>query len=305
MTIVILSVAILAAALLAGAYFLFDFSCRRKPQSTEPKESQNPYAAVKRETAEDFMALHPEQVSIRSFDGLKLSAYFLPAVNAVGAVIMMHGYRAYGLKDFSTSYDIYRSMGFHVLIPDQRACGESQGEYITFGIRERRDCADWAATLDQRLEGRLPIVLHGLSLGCATVLMCTALSLPKSVRCVVADCGFTSPKAIMAKVMKQWFHLPAFPLMYIANIYTRWIAGFGIQEFSTLQAMENNRLPVLFLHGEKDDFVPIEMTRQNYAACRSPKELVTVPQAGHALSILTDKPRCTQAIQSFVKEYAL
>ena len=132
----------------------------------------------------------------------------------------------------------------------------------------------------------------------------TEADLPETVRGIIADCGFTSPKEILKTVLKRDYHLPAFPLMNLTELLTRWRAGFGYSDASTLDAMKNCRIPVLFIHGEKDSFVPVQMTLDNYMACRAPKELLIVPGAVHAAASLQDPEGYQRTALAFLKKYS-
>lgn len=178
----------------------------------------------------------------------------------------------------------------------------SQGKYITYGVKERFDCRDWAWYAARRW-GERPLFLMGISMGCATVVMASGLELPPSTRGIVADCGFTTPWDIMAHVAKRDFRLPPFPLLYVLDWVARLVAGFGLKEADTRKALEKNKLPVLFLHGEDDDFVPPSMTRENFAACRAEKALYLVPGAAHAQSFAVDTKGCQEQIAGFLEKY--
>ena len=183
---------------------------------------------------------------------------------------------------------------------DQRACGESEGTYITFGVKERQDVLAWARYMDGRLGGQVPLVLEGLSLGAATVMMAADLPLPASVRGIIADCGFTSPWDIIAHCARLWYRLPAFPLVHLLSAYTRLRAGFGYRDCSTLDTLARSSLPVLFIHGGEDRFVPTYMTEQNYEAAAGWKRKRVVPGACHAMSYPTDQAGCQKALLEFM-----
>ncbi len=242
-----------------------------------------------------------ENVSIASFDGLTLRARLLSGNGDKRLVLLSHGYRSKGLWDFPSVTRFYRSLGCGVLLIDQRACGESEGRYIGFGALERRDIAAWVDYLYQRFPST-SIYLDGVSMGSTAVLLSLALPLPPTVRGAIADCGFTSPLEIMAHVQKT-----AYPFS------GRWILG-GIRlmlkvfarydpDLSTLDALKNTTVPVLFLHGDADKFVPVEMTRANFEACASEKRLLIVPGAGHGESYVLDRAGCEQAIREFFDTY--
>ena len=241
-----------------------------------------------------------ETVHILSHDGLKLAARFLN-IGAKKTLILFHGYRSRAFRDFSCVGEYYKGLGFNLLFVDQRAHGESEGEYITFGVKERLDCVRWAEYIDRRVGGE--IILDGLSMGSTTVLMAAGEQLPASVKGVIADCGFTSPKEIMLKVMESDLKIRCRPLFYLVALMVKLRAGFDVDEYSTIEAMKKNRLPILFLHGTEDKFVPCGMTKSAYEACASEKTLILIEGAGHGTSYLKEPETCREALQAFLKKH--
>lgn len=297
---------LLAALLLAALNFFFNFAHRRRRPKRQKKPAPPANEAERR--FQDMVAEgrawvegHPgERVSVTSFDGLRLQGLYFPADRPRACVLLFHGYRSTGLRDFGLLIPYYHDSGFSVLAVDQRACGESEGTYITFGVKERQDVLAWARYMDGRLGGQVPLVLEGLSLGAATVMMAADLPLPASVRGIIADCGFTSPWDIIAHCARLWYRLPAFPLVHLLSAYTRLRAGFGYRDCSTLDTLARSSLPVLFIHGGEDRFVPTYMTEQNYEAAAGWKRKRVVPGAGHAMSYPTDQAGCQKALLEFM-----
>lgn len=245
-----------------------------------------------------------ERQEIISDDGLKLRAIYIPHKNAKGTIICMHGYRSEADIEFVPEVRFLWELGYNLLLPYQRSQGESQGKYITYGVKERYDCRRWVEYANVSLGAETGnLFLCGISMGCATVLMTTALHLPPNVRGIIADCGFTSPWNIIRHVAKRDFHLPAFPMLYILDALCRVIAGFGLRSVSTVDAMKQNKIPVLFIHGEEDDYVPVSMTYENYRACAAPKELYIVKGAGHALAFTVNMEEGKKRIGKFIKKY--
>ncbi len=252
---------------------------------------------------ESARELKTETVTIQSSDGLTLTGHFHPAEHTKRIVIAMHGWRSTWSIDYGASYEFYNKNGCAVLYPDQRGTGESDGEYIGFGVLERRDCLDWINYVIERFGTDIPIYLSGVSMGATTVLMTLGFELPDCIKGVIADCGFTSPRAIWKHVMNNNLKLSdkfAYPIVnYICNKK----AQFDGEEYSTQEALAENKIPVLFIHGGADKFVPIEMTFQNYEACTAEKDLLVVPSAGHGMSCVTDKLSYERAVKSFFKKH--
>ena len=242
-----------------------------------------------------------ENVSIRSFDGLTLRAKLLTGEGDKRLMLLSHGYRSNAMWDFPSVARFYRSLGCGVLLIDQRACGESEGRYIGFGALERRDIAAWADYLYRRFPD-IPIYVDGVSMGSTAVLLSLALPLPPTVRGAIADCGFTSPLEIMAHVQKTAYPYSGRWILSGIRLLLKVFARYD-PELSTLDALKNATVPVLFLHGDADKFVPVEMTRANFEACASEKRLLIVPGAGHGESYVLDRAGCEQAILEFIEAY--
>ncbi len=303
--IIILLLAFAAALFLLICAYFFRFACERGGGGGNLSGSDwDKYADVFAD-GKDWLDSKPtETVEITSFDGLRLSARLIPFPGSHRTVLMMHGYRSSGEFDFAAVAKYYYSLGCNMLIPDQRACGRSEGRYITFGVNESRDCVSWAQYLYERYGQFSDLFLHGVSMGASTVLMAAAYKLPPVTRGIIADCGFTSPRAILTYVLKSRFHLGAFPLMPCMKLICRLCAHFDIDGCDTRAILKQCRLPVVLVHGEADNFVPASMSRENYAACTGLKQLVTVADAGHAESYLVQPQRLQEMLRRFVQEYA-
>ena len=299
---------LLLIAFAAAAVFFFRIAlCRQKPHdqgviTTSRMEGRDPWVqhADKIKAACEWMRSQQfKRESIVSFDGLELSARFLPAPDAVGTVILMHGFHSSCDNDFACILPFYHENGYNILLPDQRAHGQSGGKYITFGVKESRDCLEWARFIEGKYGG--DIFLHGISMGGSTVLFCGGLPLPAGVRGIIDDCGFTSPEEIFRHVLKTAFRLPAFPLMNIEAFLIKSIAGFSPDEVSGPEMMARCKVPVLFVHGTEDKFVPIEMGKRNYDACTAYKRAIWTEGAGHGMSYLTDPERCITELTAFLR----
>ena len=299
---------LIAAALLLFAVvivYFFRFAHHRNDKVTDQMLAADVRLAYKDmiTTGLAYVDTHEhEEVSITSFDGLTLRGTYLPIPNARATIICFHGYRAVGLQDFAPMPEYYQSLGLNVLIVDQRACGKSDGKYTSFGILERRDVLSWAQYMDERLGG-MPLILDGLSMGAASVMLAADLPLPNSVRGIIADCGFTSPWEIIAHCGKQWFHIPAFPMVHLLSAIAHLRFGGGYRSCSTLNSLANSTIPLLLLHGADDDFVPTYMSEENFkASAAALKRKLIVPGAGHGMSYLVDQKRCQEELSNFVDD---
>ncbi len=304
---------LLVGALACATDYFYKFAVVRQKEPKRPKRhkkslsaskglmSLSPYLDEMKLGEEWISAQEMEEISISSHDGLKLVGHLLNA-HTRRTLILFHGYRSRAYRDFSCVAEYYRSLGFNLLFVDQRAHGKSEGEHITFGVKERFDCVRWAEYIDRRIGG--DIFLDGISMGAGTVLMASGERLPGSVRGIIADCGFTSPAEIMEKVMTVDMKMPKQPLFWLVAWVIRLRAGFSVDEYSTIEALKGNRLPVLFLHGKADKFVPCEMTLRAYEACCAEKEIILVENAGHGVSYLLEPERCKAVLKEFVNRYS-
>lgn len=276
-----------------------DLRLMPKPKDQADLTPWAEYDQVIEEGIRWFCAQPVQEVWISSSDGLRLRGRYLPCPHSDKTILLAHGYRSASPEhDFACALKLYHDMGFNLLLIDQRAQGKSQGEYITFGVLEREDVAAWARWLD-RTYGPRAIVLDGISMGAATVLMALSLPLPASVKGVVADCGFTSPQAIISYVMSADYGLPARFLLPGLKLWFRLKAGRSLAGASAPAAISASRLPILLIHGEADKYVPCDMSRENAQA--SPNAtLVTVPGAGHGVSFLMDREKCVKALDNFM-----
>lgn len=298
-------IALLLLMFVSGGYVFYAACVRRKelPWLVE-EEIKNtsyakyyPYIAVANKWLSDH---HAQDVSIRSHDGLELHGLWIPAKKPKATIILMHGYRSTILVDFSMVVELYHSLGMNILLPDQRSHGKSQGRFITFGVKECRDVLRWLEFHNSTF-GEYQVILSGLSMGASTVMYLADEKLPENVKGFIVDCGFTSPKAILAEVYSRITHLPAWPSLWTTDLFARLIAGFSLTEKDSRITLSKNTLPILMVHGTEDDFVPCEMTKQGYTACTGQKQLLLVEGAGHGVSFLADKETYMSRVLAFLK----
>ena len=246
-----------------------------------------------------------EVLRIRSHDGLWLQGYYLAAPRPTNRVaIVAHGYRGNALRDMGEWAQLYHDrLGYNVLLPDARAHGASEGRYIGFGWLERKDMLRWIGLMVDRHGADAAIVLHGLSMGAATVMMTAGEELPSQVRCVIEDCGYTSVIDELSHQLRQMYHLPPFPLMPLASRICRLRAGYTFEEASALDQLRRASTPVLFIHGGADSFVPTGMVYRLHEACAAPKALLVVPDAGHAMAIFDAPERYARTVEAFVARW--
>ena len=281
------SLSILILLLSFFCYRVTFFSPKRKIQSDDTIELPNgktyiPFHTSMKYWSQQVQALPHQNVEITSFDGLTLRGKYYEFAPDAPIELMFHGYRGNAKRDMSGGVLRCFQLGHSALIVDQRGSGLSDGHVISFGINEHRDCLSWLDFMVQRFGSDVKIILTGVSMGAATVLTAADKPLPSNVIGILADCGYTSAKEIIYKVMRQ-IHVSPTLLYPFIRLGARLFGHFSLEETSPIQAMQNCTVPVIFFHGESDDYVPCEMSRKNYEACTARKMLVTIPDAGHCL----------------------
>lgn len=307
MPILIIICALLFILLASSAVFFFIAFVRRdEPDIDNPDSEINGFLAPYREVIKeglDYIAESPKSwVNTVSFDGLKLWARYFDN-GSRRTIILFHGYRSSADRDFSCAVKMYCGAGFNVLLVDERSHGKSEGRLITFGVKESRDVASWVNYCLENTSAD-EIFLSGMSMGATTVLLASGKNLPDSVKGIIADCGFTSPAAIIKKVARQVFHVNASWFLPFMNLYCVVFGHFSICGVSTVKALEKNRIPVLFIHGNSDDFVPCEMSRIGYDSDAGNKELLLIDGAGHGMSYLLDTGRVSGTVLRFLEKYS-
>lgn len=300
---------IIAGGVTYAGFFFYGVAVKRAPKEflakTPDLKADPPVAGASWGEGSQWIARHSfRNVEITSDDGLKLRGYYLPSERAEGrTAIVAHGYSGKG-KDMGAYAKIYyENLGYNVLIPDARGHGESAGGYIGFGWPERRDYLRWIRYILDETGEKAQIVLHGVSMGAATVLMTSGEELPPQVKGIVADCGYTSVKAQLSYQLWRMYHLPSFPFVHSASMITRIKAGYFFGEASALKQVRQARVPVLFIHGDADKFVPFAMMEELYQACRSPKDKLVVRGAGHGLAYDTDNAEYIRKVCGFAARY--
>lgn len=306
MVVVWIIAAILVLLLVSGGY-VFVTACRRRkelPWFVKEELEKTPYGKYYDciRDADRWLRDHGQSVFITSDDGLRLHAHWVPAHNAKGTMLLVHGYRSTKLVDFGVAFAYYHERGFNVLAPDQRSHGRSEGSFITFGVKESRDVLCWIE-FHNRSFGAQPLFLSGLSMGAATVMFLADEPLPGNVRGIIADCGFCSPADIISKVFREVTHLPPGPSILCADLFARCFAGFSLYAKDSRKTLANTNLPVLLIHGKEDHFVPCRMTEESYAACTGKKALLLVEGAGHGVSFLVDHQRYSRMVEAFLANY--
>ena len=245
---------------------------------------------------------NPARWEIQSDDGLKLVGLFIPASTPTNrTVICAHGYTSQSRHMAQFARFFHEKLGFNVLLP---TLGHGKARhYIGFGWHERKDYLLWIQRITEEVGEDSQIVLFGISMGGATVMMVSGEDLPPQVKAIIEDCGYTSVDAQLSYQLSRMYHLPSFPLLNTTSLVTKLKAGYSFSEASALEQIKKNKLPILFIHGAEDWFVPVSMVYELYEACPSEKELYIVEGAGHGAAYGQNPEEYERRVADFLKKY--
>lgn len=300
--------ALLLVLLTSFVCFMMTFySKKRKPLGEDeyllpPGKAYEPFHDELIGWAKKVRAMPYEEMEIKTPDGLTLRGRYYEYKRGAITEILFHGYKGNAERDMSGAVERCFAIGRNAILVDQRASGRSDGHVITFGIKERQDAVLWAKEAVRRFGKDERLILSGVSMGAATVMMASAEALPENVIGILADCGYSSPREIIRKVMKD-MGVPVSLLYPFVKLGARVFGGFDLEETSPIEAMKKCTLPIIFFHGDADGFVPHEMTVRLYEACISEKKtFVSVPGAEHGLAFSASKEDYLRAITKFSDE---
>ncbi len=253
-------------------------------------------------TEEWLQTAESRKISVKTEDGYTLIAAEFPAAEDNHKwVLILHGYTGWKEEMYPFAY-WYHEQGYHVIVPDLRCQGESEGDFIGMGWTDHYDCMLW---LDYILsqDGDAGIVLHGQSMGAAAALMISGdEELSVNIDAVISDCAYTDAYAMFGEKIKDWFHLPAFPLVDTACLVLRMRGGYDLKDASAIDAVRNSRIPTLFIHGDMDEMISVQMSKDLYEAAGCPKELLIIEGAGHAQAHEKDPEAYFGVIRVFLEE---
>lgn len=311
---IICAILILIIALLIGAVFYLQWYALQAQGNARGKNIEESYAFM----YERYPFLEPWIDSLQTRnalrdtfivapDGCRLHALYLYADTATpNTAIAVHGYTDNAVRMLHIGYLYNHDLHYNVLLPDLRYAGLSEGTHIQMGWNDRIDVLRWmdvANNIFSRPDTATRMVVHGISMGGATTMCVSGEPQPPYVNCFVNDCGFTSVWDEYKGELKVQFGLPPFPLLHLASRGTDLRFGWNFREASALSQVRKCRLPMLFIHGAKDTFVPTWMGDTLYAAKPGIKEYWRVPDAEHADSYLKHPKEYTEIVKSFVERY--
>ena len=299
-------VVVLLAILTGGSFYMIDYSLR--PHQCTLEES---LVAMKKNYPQitpwiDSLQAHQalKDTFIVAPDGTKMHAIYAYASQPTKrTAVIVHGYTDNSYEMLHLGYMYNHSLDYNILLPDLRNAGLSGGDAIQMGWLDRKDVMQWIGELPKLFGDTIDVAVHGISMGAATTMMLSGEKLPDYVKCFVEDCGYTSVWDQFEKELDEQFGLPAFPLMYTASWACDWQCGWNFQEASAEEQVKKCDKPMLFIHGDKDDYVPTWMVYEVYKAKPGIKEMWITKGVDHARSYKIYPAEYTGKVKSFMDKY--
>lgn len=275
-----------------------------KVSADNNQKREVPFASKAAESEKWLQQQTLEEYAMVNDRGQMLKGWLLPAENSKVFVFCSHGYRSSGRGEYGKFTKFYHENGINVFMVDHQAHGESEGDKIGFGYYEYQDCLKWLGFINERFGSDIQIFLHGISMGCATVMLMTGdARLPSNVKFTIADCGYTSAWNQFTHNLSSW-HVPVQPTLFFADVACRIKAGYTFRDADPINKMKLASIPVLFIHGSADGFVPTRMGPENYAACGSKeKKLIIVDGADHAESYKVNPDLYEENVKEYIAKY--
>lgn len=237
-------------------------------------------------------------------DGARLHALYAAAPDTTRrTAVIVHGYTDNAIRMLMIGYLYNNDLNYNILLPDLQDNGLSEGPAIQMGWKDRLDVLNWMNIANDIFGKRTQMVVHGISMGAATTMMVSGEAQQPFVKCFVEDCGYTSVWDEFSFQLKDMFGLPEFPLMYTTSWLCNAKYGWNFQEASSLEQVKKCSLPMFFIHGDADTYVPTRMVYPLYEAKSEPKELWIVPGATHAMSYKDYPQEYTERVKKFVGKY--
>nr|WP_225421268.1 alpha/beta hydrolase [Levilactobacillus fuyuanensis] len=294
----------IAATSLFASERLFNFAFKRVNYVPETSADKQKYADAYYAYVDWYKAVPKEKWYLHEHDPKnRMVAEYIPAETPSDkTVIISHGYKGNG-ETMANFAQMYHRLGFNVLLPDDRGHGESAGKYISFGWLDRLDYLQWIQQVIDRSNADVKILMFGVSMGGATMEMLSGESLPPQVKAIIADCGYSSIEAELTYLLKRQFHLPKYPIEPLVSTISKRRLGYYLGDVTATDQLKKNKRPILFIHGEKDVYVPVGMAYENYAATHAAKQLWIVKNASHAESFWINPTRYQTHVEEFLETY--
>ncbi len=304
---VLVAVAIVVTA--AGSVYMLNYSLgarhRSQAESLERLKERCPSTSAWVDSVVNNKVLRDTVITLA--DGTQRHGYFMAADSATTrTALLVHGYKDNAMSMMHIGYMYHHDMGYNIVLPDLWAHGESPGENIGMGWNERHEVIEWArvaASMWGNDSTSTQMVLHGISMGAATVMNVSGENVPGFVKAFVEDCGYTSAWDEFSGQLHEQFGLPEFPLLYSTSMLCKVCYGWSFGEDSPVSQVAKSKLPMLFIHGDNDDFVPTAMVHEVYAAHPGPKQLWLAPGSAHAQAYSDHPQEYTQQVKSFLAKY--
>ncbi len=266
-----------------------------------PGEIYEPFYPQMKIWTDNIRSMDRKLMETKSFDGLTLRGYYYEYSPDSPLELIFHGYSGNAERDLSGGVERCFALGRSAILIDQRGAGMSEGKISTFGVNERRDCLSWIEFATQTFGKERPLIIGGISMGAATVMMASGENLPQNVVCVMADCGYSSQKDIICKVVKE-MKLPVKIIYPLIKLGASTYGGFDLEEVTPVEAVAKSKTPIVFIHGDNDDFVPYSMSVDCFNATNVPKKLVTIEGAGHGLGFPFNQEKYVESLREFENE---
>lgn len=304
------SIIIVILVITGGTLYLVDFALASKPTSRDIKASYE-YLFDKGDYMRQWVDSLRQEGALRDtfvhsqYDGLKLHALYIKSpVESNKTALIVHGYTDNAVRMLMIGHLYNKELGYNIILPDLSAHGESGGDWIRMGWLYRHEIHQWIDVARDIFGEDSPMVIHGISMGAATTMMVSGDPLPNTIKCFVADCGYTSVWDQFKYQLKRDFNIPAFPLLYTANKYCDYKLGWNFREASSLKQVRKSEKPIFFIHGDSDTYVPTYMVHELFdAKTNGDKEKWVAPGVAHADTYWDFTEEYVEKVRSFVGKY--
>lgn len=299
---------LLVVASVGGGFYLIDYALKPDHRGKDIEGSYRsvaktyPYVGEWLDSLRRVSAL--KDTTIINREGKRLKGYYVAAAQpTANTAVIVHGYTDNAIRMMSIGYMFNHDLQYNILLPDLQYHGQSEGDAIQMGWKDRLDVMQWMDVAHQIYGDSTRMVVHGISMGGATTMMVSGEPQKNYVKCFIEDCGYTSVWDEFSQELNVQFGLPQFPIMYVASALCKLQYGWSFKEASSLNQVKKSHLPMLFIHGDADTYVPTWMVYPLYEAKPEPKELWIVPGAAHAVSYRDNREAYTEKVRAFLNKY--